>query len=317
MRDRRNMPCARMLCAMFLLGASASTGAQQAVIDIHVHAGNVVQAGPRHPDNLGVMHGYEEEANENNVVLFVASGAQEFVESWSEYFGSRMLAGPVFPCVNGMTANEEATDGRRSCFDTGTEFPDLAWLRRQYEDGHLQVMGELGPQYLGMPVDDPRMSPYYALAADLDIPTLIHVGGGPPLTAERCCPDFRLSVGDPMLVEEVLVQNPRLRVQIQHANVLAYPALFRLLQQFPHVFVDLTPFQTILPREGFHHMLRLYQMQGLIDRIMFGSDEMPVAASLEAYRSADFLSAEELNGILCGNAERFLGLPGTCAAKTQ
>jgi len=311
------MTHARMLFLIVLLSIAGSAAADQPVIDIHVHAGNVVREGPRHPANLAHMHAYEEEANSNNVVLFVASGAQELVESWSEYYGGRMLAGPVFPCVNGRTANEEATDGLRPCFDSGTEFPELAWLRDQYEDGRLQVMGELGPQYAGMSVDDPRMHPYYALAEEFDIPVLIHVGGGPPLTAERCCPDFRLSVGDPMLVEEVLVRYPRLRVQIQHANVLAYPALFRLLQQFPHVFVDLTPYQTIMPREGFHHMLRLYQMQGLTDRIMFGSDEMPVADSLEAYRSADFLSDDELSGILCGNAERFLDVAGICAERTE
>ena len=72
-----------------------------------------------------------------------------------------------------------------------------------------------------------------------------------------------------------------------------------------------------MPREGFHHMLHLYQMQGLTDRIMFGSDEMPVAESLDAYRSADFLSDEELSGILCGNAERFLRLPETCSREAR
>ena len=103
-----------------------------------------------------------------------------------------------------------------------------------------------------------------------------------------------------------------MRVQIMHANVLTYPGLLRMLQQFPDVFVDLTPFSSILPLEGFHHMLRSYKMHGLIDRIMFATDEFPVADTIKAYRSADFLSAEELNGIFCGNAERFLDMEGVC-----
>ena len=34
--------------------------------------------------------------------------------------------------------------------------------------------------------------------------------------------------------------------------------------------------------------------------------------SIAAFKSADFLTDEELGGILCGNAERFLGLEGIC-----
>lgn len=285
---------------------------QQPVIDMHVHARNAVQSGPEHPDNVAVRQAYLNEANENNVVLFAASGAQEFVESWAEFFGTRMLAGPVFPCINGLTPHEGESDGRMPCFKSGAAFPDLEWLRKKYQDGQLTIMGEIGTQYVGIAFDDVKMMPYYQLAEELDIPVAIHTAGGPPLTAARCCPDFRLSMGDPALLEEILVRYPRLRVQIMHANVLTYPALLRLLQQFPQVTVDLTPFQSILPRDGFHHMLRTYKMHGLINRIMFATDDFPLASSLEAYRSADFLSVAELDGILCKNAQRFLGLEGVC-----
>jgi predicted TIM-barrel fold metal-dependent hydrolase len=175
-------------------------------------------------------------------------------------------------------------------------------------------MGEVGTQYVGMAFDDPRMTPFYELAEELDIPVGMHASGGPPLTAERCCPDFRLSIGDPALLEEVLVQYPRLRVFIMHANVLTYPALLRMLQQFPHVYVDLTVFSTILPREGFHQMLLAYKHHGLLSRIMFGTDDFPVDKTIEAYSSADFLTEEELQGILCGNAERYLRMEGVCQA---
>ncbi len=61
--------------------------AKQPVIDMHAHAGNAVQASPSHPDNIAVRTAYQAEADENNVVLFAASGAQAFVESWGEFFG--------------------------------------------------------------------------------------------------------------------------------------------------------------------------------------------------------------------------------------
>jgi predicted TIM-barrel fold metal-dependent hydrolase len=103
-----------------------------------------------------------------------------------------------------------------------------------------------------------------------------------------------------------------MRVQVMHGNVLTYPGLLRMLQQYPNVYVDLTPFSSILPKEGFHQMLRSYRMHGLLGRIMFATDDFPVADTIEAYRSAEFLTEDELGGILCGNAERFLDLEGIC-----
>ena len=296
-----------------ILLVATPIAAKQPVIDIHVHASNDVQAGPEHPENQARLDAYRSEADENNVVLFLASGPMDFVEHWSKSFGNRMLPGLSFPCRDGMTAFE-GQEGRRTCYPRGGTFPDPVWLRNQYETGNLKFMGEVGTQYLGLAFDDPRMTPFYELAEELDIPVGIHASGGPPLTAERCCPEFRLSIGDPALLEDVLVRYPRLRVFIMHANVLTYPALLRMLQQFPHVYVDLTVFSTILPREGFHHMLRTYKRHGLLSRIMFGTDDFPVDQTIEAYSSAGFLTDEELQGILCGNAERYLRMEGICQA---
>jgi hypothetical protein len=261
------------------------------------------------------MREYEAEADANNVVLFAASGAEEFVTSWSRFFGARMLGGATFPCVNGITNFESENDGRRPCFQAGGEFPDPDWLKGQYVDGQLQVMGELGMQYAGIAFDDDRMTPFYEMAEELNIPVAFHTSGGPPETVARCCPDFRLSIGNPERLEEVLALHPRLRVQVMHATVLTYPGLLRLLQQYPHVYVDLTPFSSILPAEGFHQMLRTYKMHGLLGRVMFATDDFPVASTVEAYRSVEFLTEGELGGILCNNAERFLRMEGVCEAQ--
>jgi hypothetical protein len=298
-------------CAALALSSNAAL-AGPPIIDMHVHAKNAVQEGPQHPSNVASMHEYKAEADTNNVVLFAASGAHQFVDSWFEYFGDRMLAGASFPCINGLTNFEGETDGRQACFPNEGMFPDVAWLHDRIESGQIQILGELGMQYAGISFDDDRLTPYYEMAEALDIPIAFHTSGGPPKTAERCCDDFRLSIGDPVKLEEILVRYPKLRVQIMHANVLTYPGLLRLLQQFPNVFVDLTPFSSILPEEGFHQMLRTYRMHGLLNRIMFATDDFPVAATLAAYRKADFLTADELSGIECRNAQRFLGLEDVC-----
>ena len=94
-------------------------------------------------------------------------------------------------------------------------------------------MGELMNQYAGIPYDDPRMQPYYEIAEKHGIPVAFHVHAGPPGIREACCPDFRLSLGDPILLEEVLVKYPDMKVQIMHANALIYPVIMDMLVSVP------------------------------------------------------------------------------------
>jgi predicted TIM-barrel fold metal-dependent hydrolase len=174
-------------------------------------------------------------------------------------------------------------------------------------------MGELTTQYAGVPYDDPRMMPYYALAEELDIPVAIHTSGGPARTAQNCCPKFRLALGNPMGLEEVLVRFPQLRVQIMHG----WPGdeLFSMLYQYPQLVVDLTPWPAIMPVAEFHEILRKYKDAGFLDRVMFGTDTRAenIPRAVAAFAEAKFLTPAELDGILCGNAERFLRRSGICS----
>src|SRR6185436_12156124 len=87
----------------------------------------------------------------------------------------RLIPGLFFPCAGGRMPNAGA-----QCFPNGTnDFPDLSWLRAQVTAGRIRVFGEFGPQYLGIPPNDPRLEPYYALAEELDVPVGIHFGLGP------------------------------------------------------------------------------------------------------------------------------------------
>ena len=54
------------------------------------------------------------------------------------------------------------------------------------------------------------------------------------------------------------------------------------------------------------------QQRRLIRRVTFGTDGGDHGRAIEAYRSADFLSTAELDGILCRNAARFLDRPRVC-----
>ena len=109
----------RLFTLFLCCGLSPVTAAMAdtPIIDMHVHARNAVQSGPDHQENLALLEAYQAEADENNVVLFIASGAETFVKTWKAHFGPRMLAGAAMPCINGRTQFEKETDGRMPCFE--------------------------------------------------------------------------------------------------------------------------------------------------------------------------------------------------------
>ena len=279
------------------------------VIDMHLHAWpSGEDGGPERPRNQQAMARTLAALEQHNVVLAAMSGPQEFLVAWDDADTGRVMLGPIFPCIDG----KNPTFFQHSCYDDGRNFPDLDWLEAQYTDGNFEVMGELYNQYAGIAFDDPRMEPYYALAERLGIPVAFHTHSAPPLTASQCCPDFRLANGNPMLLENVLVKFPKLKVQIMHANPLVYPEVIDLLVQFPKVYVDISPWQMVYTRQKFHRLLQEYVDAGLTGRIMFGSDGHDYAKAFAAYESAEFLSDRQLEGIFCKNAARFLRRSVVC-----
>ncbi len=235
------------------------------VIDMHFHAWpSGEDGGPDKPKNQAAMREALAELTENNIVLAAASGPQAFLTAWSAAAPGKLLLGPIFPCIDG----KNPTYFRHDCFADGGDFPDIEWLETQYTSGTWQMMGEMYNQYAGIAFDDPRMDPYYEMAERLGIPVAFHTHSGPPLTAAQCCPAFRLANGHPMLLENVLVKYPKLKVQIMHANPLVYPEVIDLLVQFPKVHVDISAWQVAYTRRKFHRLLQEYVDAGLTNRIM-------------------------------------------------
>ena len=301
------------LLAISVAPARAQVGP---VIDVHRHAwawNDPAWADwdpdvPANEANRPYLEAVLAEFDAVGVVLAVVSGPDHLLDDWTNGAPGRILLGPEFPCVSGLVP-----PSRLPCFDSGADYPTVEWLRQQYESGRFHVMGELTNQYAGVPFGSEAMAPYWRLAEAQRIPVAVHVAGGPPQTAQKCCPAFRLGLGDPINLEEVLVRHPTLRVHLMHADILAYPHIATLLLQFPNVYVDLSPYQFVFSRRVFHDMLRVYQARGLLNRVMFGSDGMPLRPSIEAYRSATFLSEAELRGIFCENAASFLRRRSVCA----
>ena len=168
----------------------------------------------------------------------------------------------------------------RDCFNSVTDFPDVAWLRRELEAGHIKAFGELSPQYEGISPQDSRFEPYWQLAEEFDIPVAIHMGPGPPGAAYPSnpvpyrSPAFRMALGDPMLLEEILLHHKRLRLYVMHAGWPRLEPMIALLYAHPNVFVDVAALsaERFIPRASYYTYLRGLVEAGFGKRIMFGSD---------------------------------------------
>jgi len=173
-------------------------------------------------------------------------------------------------------------------------------------------MAELALPYWGVAPDDPQMEPYWALAEGLDMPVGVHTGLAPPNTPHQCCPKFRNSLGNPALLEEVLIRHPKLRVYLMHAGYPYLQETKAIMHMYPQVYADLGAIDWLRPREEFHEYLRALERDGFGKRLMFGSDQMVwpegIGMAIEGIESASFLTEEQKRDIFYNNAVRFLRL---------
>ena len=186
--------------------------------------------------------------------------------------------------------------------------PTLARIRRLHAEHGLVAISEVGTQYNGYSPDDPRMDPLWALAEELDLPIGLHMGLGWP-GVNRDMPAMRMRLGNPLLLEDVLVRHPNLRIFIMHAGWPHLDSLIAMLHSFPNLYVDIGVIDWAVPQAEFHHYLRRIVNAGFADRVMFGSDQMvwtdAIGLAIERIDRADYLTEAQRRDILFNNAVRF------------
>jgi uncharacterized protein len=187
--------------------------------------------------------------------------------------------------------------------------PDLEFLRREHAAGRLMALGEVGAQYEGIAPNDPKMERYYALAEELDIPLGIHIGLSKPGIAYDDSPKYRAALSSPLLLEEVLLRHPKLRLYVMHAGWPMLDQMIALMWAHPQVYVDTAVIDWAVPRKEFHAFLRRLVEAGFGKRIMFGSDQMvwpeTIGMAVEGIESAAFLTKEQKRDIFYNNAMTF------------
>ena len=193
-------------------------------------------------------------------------------------------------------------------------------VRALLSSGKYRVFGEVAIQYNGVSPSDPRFEPYAQIAEELDLPIGIHVGTGPPGAAYLPgIGNYRAKLHSAMVVEELLIRHPKLRVYLMHAGYPMIDDLLAVLWTHPQVYVDVGVICYAIPRKAFHEYLRRIFDAGFGKRVMFGSDQMnwpeTIEVGIEAVNTADFLNSEQKRDILYNNAARFLRLSDEEIAK--
>lgn len=295
------MPTPRAL-VLSLVAATAALRplpAQSAPLaDVHFHSlgPTATQSALATLDSLGV----------GTVVLI---GTPALLDAASAPQGMRLIKALTLPCGGGRMPNAGIP-----CYGGDAEWPSLDSVRAMASAGRLQMLGEINVQYLGLRVDDPALEPYLTLAEELGLPVGFHLGIGPPGVAYEASrfppaksPRYSGSAGDPLLLEPVLVRHPRLRVYVMHAAWPFGDAMRYLLYMHPQLYVDVSVLQYAIPRPAYAAYLQSLVDAGFGSRIMFGSDGDPrrVREGITAIRAMPFLSPEQQDAILGGNAARF------------
>jgi predicted TIM-barrel fold metal-dependent hydrolase len=220
----------------------------------------------------------------NNIVLGYLGGAPEAVYKWQAAAPGRFLP--------------SASIGPKS---------DFAMIRAELKAGRLKGLGELSPEYQGIPPNDPSLEPIWALMEEFDTTVFMHVCGmgGPN-------PTLKIQAGHPQLLEDVLQKHPKLRLSVENAGFPFTEEMISLMYRYPTVYADLSTSSWIVPRAIFYDHVKKLMDAGLGKRLMFASDQMVwpevIDLAVDAIQSAPFLSPEGKRDIFYNNAARFLRL---------
>lgn len=183
--------------------------------------------------------------------------------------------------------------------------PSIEDIKQKHSAGLYTGLGEIATQLKGYAPNDPKLEPYFAMAEELNMPTLIHTAGiGPYL------PGFRSASGSPLLLEEVLVKHPKLRLYLENSGYPYLDDMVAMMYQYPQLYGDLSTITWVIPRSAFYDYLKALIRAGLGKRLMFGSDQMRwpemIEKGIQAIEEAEFLTEEQKRDILYNNAARFL-----------
>jgi predicted TIM-barrel fold metal-dependent hydrolase len=205
----------------------------------------------------------------------------------------------MFPCPLGKVPYS-----LQQCFLNGKDWPPIEWVEQQIKNKKIDFLGEVLSQYYGISSSDSSLYPYYRLAEKYSIPVGIHTGAAGP---NHGSPNFKLELGDPLLLKKMLADFPNLKVWIMHAGDRHYKETIQMMKDDPRLYTDISVISNpeIVPPELFAAALKDFIDAGLEDRLMFGSDNGDINKTINNIATLTTLTTKQKEKIFYLNAEQF------------
>ena len=225
-------------------------------------------------------------------MTIVASGDPSIIRNWQK----AAVPGRVIPSMTVNSSKEL----------TVVAFTD------SLSSGFYKVMGEVAPQYQGMSPSDTTLDAYFAAAEKLNIPVGIHMGTGGNGTINITNPKYRASLGNPLLLEDLLARHPKLKVWVMHAGYPMIDEMIALMGANAYVYVDIAGMIWSYPLSEINDYIKRLVQAGFGKRIMYGTDLLIwpklMEVSIGVIENANYLSFDQKRDILFNNAVRFFRL---------
>ena len=154
--------------------------------------------------------------------------------------------------------------------------------------------------------NDERLYPVYEKATELDIPVVFHTGLKAPVEGTR------VKYCQPIFIDDVAVDFPDMTIIIAHAGYPWVEETILVGLYAGNVYVDistLTQIEGVMGVEVMVPTLRKLTSSWGAQRVLFGSDGIfNLEDTIQAVKSADFLSESDKAKILGENAKKVLKL---------
>jgi uncharacterized protein len=232
-----------------------------------------------------------------NIVKAMVSGDPQSVEEWAAKDSSNRV-------IRGILIFSPDDFGLDS-----VKFEEMV------KDKKIEIFGEVGALYGGTTLGDSIWQPYLRICEKYDIPVAVHTGGGDPGGTYTWSPKARLRMGDPYLIEDVLVQYPKLRIYLMHnGGEEWHEHALRLMAYYPQLYTDIAVGLWVEPnaQRTVTEFLKNAKHAGYLNRVMYGTDQMlwpyAIEKSIKFLNTLTFLTKQDKEDIFYNNAAKFLNL---------
>lgn len=280
---------ATVLIVMLVFSTSNCMKAySQKIFDVHLHGSQDPSAQMKSLRDAGVYRA-------------AISTSWDLQDRYRNIYDTLLRFGLMLPCPNGKVPYS-----LQACYDSGKDWPSIEWVEEQIIKGKIDFFGAILNQYYGIAPADSSLFPYYRLAQKYNLPVGIHTGGAGP---GHGSPNFKMELGNPILLKPLLTQFPGLRVWIMHSGVDHFKETIKVMKEFREVYADISVISNpdIVPMSEFSIIIQAFIEAGLEDRLMFGSDNGDINKVRTSVESLRFLSEQQKKKIYYLNAEKFFG----------